>query len=229
LYGAQMSVNSRIFLGEDAACTYPALLNCKRVVITGNCSYCYRQREDSMLKKSAPFKLEAPAIKLLYDNMIFSMSDQYPANRNLNQQIHDYILSIFLIRSGGLIQHNQGVTATFPFGTNIRGKRVAIFSAGTFGQQLRIRLVEAMHCEIVGWYDDDYWEYRRCCLNVDPVESIENTNFDCILIATVNTELALIIKTRIAGIGVPTEKIKAIDCSTEEREKALYAYLSYTK
>lgn len=43
LYHAQMSIDNRISIGEDAACVYPALLSCKRIVVTSNCSYYYRQ------------------------------------------------------------------------------------------------------------------------------------------------------------------------------------------
>ena len=55
----QISVDERISIGEDGAAVYPALLKCKRICITDNCSYHYRQREDSMLKRTSSFFKES--------------------------------------------------------------------------------------------------------------------------------------------------------------------------
>ena len=45
----QLACDDSVTIGEDAAVTYPTLMDCKKVVITDNCAYHYRQREDSML------------------------------------------------------------------------------------------------------------------------------------------------------------------------------------
>ena len=226
LYSSQMNVDDRIFIGEDAACAYPALLSSKRVCIVEDTSYHYRQREDSMLKKSAPFSEELPFIQILHDNMLQAMCpEDCPDKYGLKQQIDDYILSLLVIRSGGLLPRRDAFAEVFPFGVNIEGKRVAIYSAGTFGQQLRKRLVEAEHCEVVGWFDYDYWEYRRCCLDVDPVEDIARVNADYILIASVNGELALGVKHKLIKLGVEEDKIRMIQTMPEDRARALNIYL----
>lgn len=224
LYHAQMSVDNRISIGEDAACVYPALLACKRIVVTSNCSYYYRQREDSMLKKSAPFEKEAPYIKILYDYMISAMGYK----DDLMEQIKDYVLSIFIIRSGGLLPTGNEISNTFPFGIDLKGKRVAIYSAGTFGQHLRDRLKEANHCNVVGWFDEDYWEYRRCCLDVDPVEEVKKTDFDFLLLAVINTAVAQKTKIKIMDMGIPQEKILIIKC-VKIKEEALNTYLDFSE
>lgn len=227
LYQAQMNVDDRIFIGEDAACTYPVLLASSRICIINNCSYHYRQREDSMLKRSAPFEHELPSIKILRECMLNGMNIFDKNGRlNLQAQIDDYILSILIIRSGGLLKSEKGFAENFPFGANIFGRRVVIFSAGTFGQQLRTRLLEANHCKIVGWFDDDYWECRRCGLDVDPVDEIMSVTFDYTLVATVNSLLANEIKLRLIKLGVENNKILTINCSPCVRRKALEDYLS---
>ena len=65
--------------------------------------------------------------------------------------------------------------------STLYGKKIVVYSAGTFGQQLINRFNEKEHCQIVAWVDDDYWEYRRCCLDVDPVENIFNLDYDYVL------------------------------------------------
>ena len=101
---------------------------------------------------------------------------------------------------------------------------------------------ETRHCSVVAWIDDDYWEYRRCCLDVDPVDSINGIDFDYILIATVDFSVAEIIIKRFLDFGVdqsslltvtvPKEKEKLLDCFLnvkviEEAEATRWGFISH--
>ncbi|MPL70752.1 hypothetical protein SDC9_16513 [bioreactor metagenome] len=222
----QLLVDERITIGEDAAVVYPLMLSCERIVITDNCGYHYRQREDSMLKKSLPFRQEIVSLRALFEHFISHLYDE--CNRYfLKKQIYDFILSICIIRSGGII-FNQGEKYS-PYNKDIFGKNVIVYSAGTFGQQLVNRINEHSYCNIVAWVDDDYWEYRRCCLNVDAVDEILQLNFDYILIATVDCVLKDNIYLRLLTIGISSDKILSVDCPESNRESVLSMYLGNGK
>ena len=221
LYSVQMSVDERISIGEDAAVVYPAILRSKCVCVTDCTSYHYRQREDSMLKKCTLFSVEAENLKYLYEYLQFVMKE-YSKKYCLGKQIIDYVLSICIIRSGGRLPGKDSYSI---FDSSYFNKRVVIFSAGTFGQQLVKRFKESMHCTIVKWIDDDYWEYRRCCLNVDSVESINDVFFDYVLIATVDCNIAYRIKERLILLGVDREKLLAIECPENMRKLLIRKYL----
>lgn len=221
----QMAVDERITIGEDAAVVYPVLLSCKRVYIADNCSYHYRQREDSMLKKSSAFRQEAVRLKILYQYLSSCVS-KYPMCANLQSQIDDYVLGICIMRSGGILQTENGDTSLRIFEQNIIGKKIVVYSAGTFGQQLVTRYRENQRCSIVGWVDDDYWEYRRCCLNVDPVEAVASLDYDYIVIASVNPVLSEKIERSLLDCGVPTHKMLKICCPREGRAELLHSYLT---
>ena len=195
LYDAQMNVDERISTGEDAAITYPALQHCGTVCVTDNCQYHYRQRQDSMLKSITSFQTDAEKLRYLW-KYLSNFAERHDIF-NLQSQIDDYVLSLCVIRSGGVI---GGVDQ--PFDVDCSGKKIVVYSAGTFGQQLMNRLKESGHCEVVAWVDDDYWEYRRCCLDVDPIENIGNLDFDYVLLATVNGMLSEKIKTRLQILGI---------------------------
>ncbi|MCC8044089.1 MAG: hypothetical protein LIP12_01140, partial [Clostridiales bacterium] len=75
------------------------------------------------------------------------------------------------------------------------------------------------------WVDDDYWEYRRCCINVDSVESLVNIDFDYVLIATVDYEIAERETERLLDCGVPVQKILTVKCPEEIRGQLLLQYL----
>lgn len=213
LLSPQLNVDDRITIGEDAAVTYPALLNSKKVAVIENVAYHYRQREDSMLKQSAGYVDEAKKLKYLCDYMM-QWADTAPADLDIRKQVTDYILSIAIIRSGGRLPH---VDFSF-FGKGYYDKDVVIFSAGTFGQQLVNRFKEAGHCNVKAWLDDDYWEYRRCCMDVDSVESIVNLTYDYVLIATVDGVVADSIKKRLLDLGVANNKILIITVPEDKND-----------
>lgn len=216
LLQAQMEVDDRISLGEDGSVTYPALLSCSRVVVTENTDYHYRQREDSMLKQSIDFFDDVRRLRYLYDYML-RWADADPM---LQKQVTDYVLSLAIIRLGGRPPRNICSVFDKPY----YGNDIVIYSAGTFGQQLVKRIEESGQCRIVAWLDDDYWEYRRCCLDVDPVESITKLAYDYVLIAAVDEGVKSQIISRLLGLGVEKNKILGI-CVPEEREELLKQFL----
>lgn len=218
LYKHQMNVDNRISIGEDAAVTYPVLMECNSVYVSDCVAYHYRQREDSMLKKSASFKEEIEKIKYLYEYMS-NFAKEY--GDNIQKQVNDYILGICIMRSGGRLADDSYST----FDEAYYGKNVVIYSAGTFGQQLMKRFRESRHCNVIAWIDDDCWEYRRCCLNVDPVESIVRTEFDYVLIAAIDGLVADDMKKRLLDYGISEKRILSVNCPEEVREDLLQKYL----
>lgn len=220
----QMSVDERISIGEDAAVSYPAIMRSDCVVVNECTNYHYRQREDSMLKISTHFSVEAKNLRVLYEYLL-AFADGHEERFRLKKQVIDYVLGICLMRSGGRLPYKDSYST---FDDAYYGKRVVVFNAGTFGQQLVNRFNESRHCTIVKWIDDDYWEYRRCCLDVDSVESIVDVDFDYVLIATVDPEVAEIMKQRLVGLGVNYEKLLTVNCPEHIRETLIQKYL-YTR
>lgn len=218
LYNHQMNVDEKISIGEDAAVTYPVLMECDSVYISDCVAYHYRQREDSMLKKSASFEAESEKLKYLYEYMS-SLSVKY--GNMFQKQVDDYVLGICIMRSGGKLPDDSYST----FDDVYYGKRVIIYSAGTFGQQLMNRFGESQHCEVVAWVDDDYWEYRRCCLDVDEVSSVISKEFDYILIATIDCRVSKNIKKQLLDYGVSEQKILEIKCDKIIRKELINQYL----
>lgn len=202
LLNVQSVVDNRISIGEDGAVTYPALLNCKKVAVIDNVAYHYRQREDSMLKQSTGYSVEAQKLLYLYEHLM-RWAETTPGELGIKDQVVDYVLSIAIIRSGGRLPDDDYST----FDPDYYGKDVVVYSAGTFGQQLVNRFKETEHCKVVAWLDDDYWEYRRCCLDVDPVQSVSSLAFGYVLIATVDGLVAEKVERRLMDLGVSRNKI----------------------
>ena len=218
----QMMVDNDISIGEDAAVVYPLLMECKKIVITDNCDYHYRQREDSMLKKSKPFSKEVKGLSKLYKFLI-DFAGKQDKKHNIKDQVEDFILSLCLMRSGCIEDGNDLV---LPFKKDFKGKRVAVYSAGTFGQQLVNRIKEHNYANVVAWVDEDYWEYRRCSMDVDDISSLSGKEFDYLLVATVNKEQANNISDSLSKEGLDKEKILVINSSYSNKTNLLKRYFN---
>lgn len=223
LIAHQMCVDNDISIGEDAAVTYPYLMECEKVSVIDNCDYHYRQREDSMLKQATAYSREVVGLKRLYEHLMKAAS-QYPESFGYQKQIRDFVLGICIMRSGGVLKEISDEFS--PYDRGFYGSDIVVFSAGTFGQQLMRRIEENQYCKVVGWIDVDYKEYRRCCLDVDPIESIDFMIYDYVLIATVDGVMADSIRSKLMWRGVPMEKILTVNCPEEKREYLLERYLN---
>ena len=94
----QLNVDETITIGEDAAVTYPVLLDCECVCVTDHFAYHYRQREDSMLKKSATFDAEKIKLRALY-NYLSKFAQDSPTKYGLVKQVNDFVLGICIMRA----------------------------------------------------------------------------------------------------------------------------------
>ena len=215
-----MLVNDDITIGEDAAVVYPLLNECKKIVIANVFGYRYRQREDSMLKKSKPLSEEVGGLRKLYSYLSSFATDDNKFE--YQRQINEFILGICIIRFGGIKSNGR---VALPFSNDFERKTVAVYSAGTFGQQLVRRIKEYNYCNVISWVDEDYWEYRRCCLDVDPVEALKEKEFDYLLIATVDGEYGKALKSRFVDFGIENNKILCVQCNPDSRELLLRTYL----
>ena len=173
-----------------------------------------------MLKTSAGFDKEKQQLSALFD-YLQNFASMYDNSFQLKKQVVDYVLGICLSRSGGRLPGTDSYSA---FDKCYFDKNVVIYNAGTFGQQLVNCFNEDIHCNVVKWVDDDFWEYRRCGLDVDSVESISEISFDYVLIATLNPYVTESIQKRLVDLSVPDEKILTVRCPEDTRESLLNKY-----
>ena len=150
----------------------------------------------------------------------------YPEKYNLLQQTEDLILSTYIIRSGGTLDCSEPGLDIFPFKKELEGQKIIVYGAGTFGQQLVRRIKIENTCNIVAWIDNDYWEYRRCCMDVDPIEEINKYDFDRILIAKLSDSAIKEIKNLLMNHGVDESSILSVSIDPMMKKKVLNHYIS---
>ncbi len=218
----QNSVYNGITICEDAAVVYPYLMASEKVAIVDNTMYHYRQQQDILLRRApSDYRSEVIGIKALY-NTLHRAAGAWPEELGYSAQIDDFILGVCIARSGGLLKPD-----CLPYPIDLRDRRVVVYSAGVFGQKVVQRLKDAHYARVVAWLDPYYKEYRRCCMDVDPVETIDRLDYDYVLIAAVDNALAEEIRNSLVWRGVKNEKILTVDIPQERREAMLTRYLEF--
>ncbi len=222
LFENQMHVADDVFIGEDSACVYPSLLKTERLCIIDDAQYHYRQRADSMLKTVGKPETEINNLDILYQNMKESFRDsKYKVI--MMPQLKYFILNLLIIRSGGIWTENGGKTYSHIFSDMRKDSRVIIYSAGTFGQLLVKKISSTGYAKIIAWIDPDYRQYCECGLDIKPLEAVNGSQYDYLIIASTDADVVRQAQKHFIGLGVPEFKIATIDCKLGKAEKLLKA------
>jgi len=213
-------VPNEIVMGEDAAITYSYLSISKRLVISEIPLYYYRQRHDSIVKSIENLKTEYYRLGLLM-NFLKSKLSHVIDEQALDKQIKFYLYSQILVRSGGLIYNNSGQIIFDPFLKAKRNSKVVIYSSGSFGQHILSTNTKIEYFQIIKWIDIDFHELNVDGNFVQPISSINNTDFDFLIIATINPTIYESIKFELGLMGIDEKKIVKINTDEKEISKLL--------
>lgn len=208
-------VPNDIIMGEDAAITYSYLCISKSLVVSRIPLYYYRQRHDSIVKSIENPKTEYYRLGLLM-NLLKLKVNSVLDEQTLNKQIKYYLYSQILVRSGGLILNDSGEIIFNPFLKVNRNSKVVVYSSGSFGQHILSTNVKANFFQIIRWIDVDFHDLNIGGNSVQPISSIDNADFDHLIIATINPTTYESIKVELGLMGIDEKKIVKIN--TDEKE-----------
>ena len=203
----QMQVPDSINVAEDAACTYPALLDANKIVVTSDCFYHYRIREGSIMDIDSNNHL--CHFKLLYRYLKKRFSKKKDLKEILLNQLNYMMIYALMLKEIDLLQHKDGI---FPYSGVKEGDKIVVYGAGRFGKEL-VRFIKSQNkFSIVSWVD--------CNCKVDSIESLKHTKYDYIIIAVLIKEIANMIIEDLISMGIPEHKIKKIDIKEIEATKS---------
>jgi len=179
----QFAVDERLTMGEDAACTYPCLLNAGSIYILHDCLYHYRQSAGSMVRRCDSTGVERKRFRALYQSVLESL-DRYKNIYDLRQQWREYMLFLMVPRADVLYRDMEKMDYLFPFPNVKRGSDIIIYGMGLYGQRL-YRFVRATgFCNIVVAVDRNFIELQKQGLEVASPDDIEKYEYDFIVIAS---------------------------------------------
>jgi glycosyltransferase involved in cell wall biosynthesis len=208
IFNNQMSIDDQIFMAEDAACTYPSLLDANSLYITCSSFYTYRQRVDSMVKTRSIDALELDRYKKLYKHLHDKfINTEYSS---LLSQLDLFLLSLLTTRSGLIFNGGKKVNELFAFKNIPLNSKIVVCGAGTFGQHLVKRIQNGNRFDLIGWVDNLYDIYKKVGLSVESMTLIDKLEYDFILIAFINEKNANDIKNKLINYGIPNDKILTV-------------------
>lgn len=215
-------VPNDIVMGEDAAISYSYLAISKSLVISKIPLYYYRQRHDSIVKSIENPKTEYYRLGLLMNFLKLKLSRNLD-RETLNKQIKLYLYSQILVRSGGIIQDKSEDLFFNPFLKAKQNSKIVVYSSGSFGQHILSTNLKTEFFEIIKWIDVDFHDLTIGGNSVQPISSINNIEFDYLIIATINPSTYKSIKTELGLMGIDENKIIQIDTDMERIDKLLVA------
>lgn len=205
----QPLVSDEVEMGEDADCSFQMLAQADSVQIIRYAPYHYRKRQDSMVRRPADFS----RICRLYTDLrkAFETSGQREA---LMPQLYRYMLFILLLKATERFAGYEAFTGCFA------NRKIVLYGAGGFGQEMYRVLTEKGLGEVVLWADKRYPVYRESGLPLDAPEEIAACAYDMVFIAVLDTQVCKRIAEGLAGQGVSREKISYIEPTEPYMEMA---------
>ncbi|MUU76936.1 glycosyltransferase family 2 protein [Winogradskyella endarachnes] len=213
-------VPNDIIMGEDAAITYSYLTIAKKLVISEIPLYYYRQRHDSIVKSIEDPKIEYYRLGLLMNFLKIKLSSVLDIE-TLNKQLKLYLYSQILVRSGGIILNDNDEIIFNPFLKTKKNSKIVVYSSGSFGQHILTTNIKTDYFKITEWIDVDYHELIIGDNHVMPLSAINNSEFDYLIIATINNYTHESIKTKLGLMGIDQDKIAKINTDLEEISQLL--------
>lgn len=209
LYEYQMAVDERLAMGEDAACTYPALLNANSIYVLHECLYHYRQTATSMVKQNSDIELQRKRFNILYNSVKNSL-EKYKNIYDLREQWLEYILFLMVPRADVLYHGIEELDYLFPFPEVKKDSNIILYGMGTYGQLLYKHIKKTGFCNILACADRNYIELAKQGVPAISPEEIGSYDYDAIVVANSFAKVRNAIYMDLCA-KFPCEKVHLID------------------
>lgn len=216
LKSVQLTIDERISQGEDIICSTMAVLRASSIRTVKECSYYYIQRAESISHFHS-----STGLRYLY----FQLKSEL-VNKSRGRKLETfflYLIYMIIILKDISILMLPNDDFLFPYPKIRKGSKVIVYGAGRMGQSVVQALSYSKDYSVVSFCDKN----TTLSLGNIPVTSsakIKDVDYDFLLIAVLNPDIAFKIKEELAILKVPNQKIALIDQSllTEERLKLVF-------
>jgi len=205
----QLMVPDEIRVAEDAACTYPVLLEVKKVAVIHEYLYHYQMRDNSIMGIND--RKEIKKYKTLY----YYLNRRFWENKRwgecLTAQLDYLMVFTILLKNMELFQNDSN--PLFPYSGIEKGTRLAVYGAGRFGQEFIRYLQDIGEYTLVVWVDNNE---RNSVKNPD---ALKEASFDYVLITVLMENARKNIFDKLRSMGIENNKIKMVDKKMIENGK----------
>lgn len=201
LYSVAKALDNRITYGEDRELVYRYMLMAESISVTHNQLYFYRFRKDSALNSINTHALHD--INYLYEALrnIFANSNKAAV---LLPQLEMLVLAKISMapKFMGFSPRFEPVRYLFPYYNFFHGDRIVLYGAGRVGWNYYYQTRHIKDIDYVLWVDKKYRSEE-----VQGVDAIFETDYDYILIAVLDENVAQSIIRELSNLGIPRKKM----------------------
>lgn len=213
LYKSELIKSSYSYLendwqyGEDLYSLCLCIFQSRRIALVRKTLYHYVTSEQSMSRLTG-IKRQVREVELC--------SNIVKVVRKFSEDIYDYMkedISFFVKgRLLGIIEHMGETQIDVPRYyikdvDILRHKKIAIYGAGKVGRDYYAQLSKFVNIEIVAWFDSNWKDCMYEYADVQGIEEVGQYNFDVILIAVKEKNMADEIREKLLKIEQPREKL----------------------
>lgn len=199
-------VTERINLGDDALVTYPAICCADSLYVSNRIFYHYRRNMESLTTK---MRLERVEELGFFQKALENVLDDMGLREKLQSQVDHYVRRYFDILTENWYHLSaSGIKYAFPYGRISNDQKLMIYGAGEVGKSYVYSLKAHGYDNLTSWIDkkgDGLYEYES--EKVYGLQKLEECEYDVIVIAVYNEDVALEIKENLINSGVDREKI----------------------
>lgn len=188
-----MQVDDRIVIGEDAACVYPAIMEAGSIAVIKEAGYHYRQRMDSLLRRTNTGANKVSQLQIFYDYML-DIIEKSNYKSVLKWQIDYFYVGYLIMLSDCLVHEYPMLGSNFPFFSIKQDSQIVIYSAGAYGLHVYKQFRETNLYNVVAWADPDYEKYTESDYPIVSLKEVLEHSYDYFIIASIDLEF--IIKTK---------------------------------
>lgn len=199
-------LDEQMVYAEDNEFVIRYVLKAKSVVVTKECFYLYKYRENSAITASSNrFMYDMNKLYIVLRDVVSG----HPMEKELIRQIELCILyRLKTIPSRmGFSSIAQCTRHIFPYTNLLNGKNYILYGAGAVGISYYKQIQNMDEGNLVLWVDRNWEKLMELDGVINPVESIKEVEYDCILLAVEKEELAEDIRKKLLEMGVQPEKI----------------------
>ena len=213
----QKNISNEIMMGEDVMCILFCLLEAQIVTLIRQNGYHYVQRKSSIMYMAA----DRSGSGVLSLKKWYCQVKEYlrlnPVVKDIERVFWISIICLIINLDYQFILCNTE-NYLYPFSMVKKGSKIIIYGAGRMGYALMKYLVGVKSFQVVLWVDKDEKRIGLPEMKVSPIIDIDNLEYDYIIVAIQNADVAEEVRGTLRQRGIVDEKIALMDPSviTEE-------------
>ena len=194
----QLVLDDKVALGQDQIVSLACMMSCNSVRIIYNPTYHYRlQREGAISYRKTNYPVYSG--KIYYESMKKYIEMHKIDNKNIISAISKFTFNTVMLTNYNVL-YDYYADYLFPYCCVKNNSRIIVYGAGNLGVEIVNAINSDKRFELVGWVDKKKKQNLRSAYQIEKTDIIMEREFDYIVVAVMNAEVAMQIREELKKI-----------------------------